>query len=117
MDTLCRCGQVLHQIAVSPREWSWAGPDGSQMHSRYPFNPYEKLNTLSAVKPSDPHYRAYIEAYSRLLVDLDFGGWFQMHRPLSFPPYTGPPAPPDHCGEPPYLAPHGWECRKCQVHL
>jgi hypothetical protein len=114
---LCQCGQELHRIAVSEREWSWADATGNQTHSRYPFNPYERLNDLAATSPKDPSSGRRLEEYSRLVVDLDFGGWFQTHRPISEPPYSGPPAPPDHCNEPPYLAPHGWECRKCQQHL
>lgn len=113
--TVCKvCAAPLHYTADgSGREWVWLDDDGRASHERYPFNPYERLNELAAAKTP----RA-IEEYSRLLVDLDFGGMFAMHRPVDNGPWRpSDPAPADHCGQPPYYSPTGWECRKCKTAL
>jgi hypothetical protein len=112
----CRCGAVLHRVAVSDREWGWEDATGAATHQRHPFNAYERLNELATTDKKHPQYTRRIEEYSRLLVDVDFGGTFQMHRPVFQPPEPRADQP-DHCGGPAYLAPHGWECRQCQIPL
>jgi hypothetical protein len=112
----CTCGEELHRIAISDREWGWVDSKGAYSHRRYPFNPYQRLNELASTDKKDHQYGRRIEEYSRLLVDLEFGGMFHMHKPVSYPPELRADQP-DHCGWPAYLAPHGWECRVCQLRL
>lgn len=121
-----RCGKTLYQVAAADsQEWIWVDADNSVMHSRYPGNPYEELNRLAAVpvpgKKSDDRARARyakaMETYSRLKVDLEMGGWYQLHLPVDLSAETYPDRPDDHCSEPPYLSPSGWQCRKCKTPL
>lgn len=110
------CGRELHRIRVSDTEWGWADADGGATHSRYPFNPYERLNDLAAVSPKSPQYVRSMAEYSRLVVDVDMGGWYQMHIPSRQAPEPRADQP-DHCNWPAYLAPKGWQCRVCKEWL
>jgi hypothetical protein len=97
-------------------EWGWVDEDGKHMHERYSFDPYERLNKLAAISNKDARYAAAMQEYSRLKVDLDFGGWLQMHVPSAIQPEPRADQP-DHCGQPAYLAPAGWQCRECKAWL
>lgn len=110
------CGKALHTVPVSPVEWGWADDEGRHMHARYPFDPNERLNELAAISNSDSRYAAAMEEYSRLKVDLEMGGWYQMHIPHDIAPDPREDQP-DHCGQPAYLAPAGWQCRECKEWL
>lgn len=115
-DTVCTvCDARLHYQGTTNNEWQWVDDNNRAHHDRFPFEPYQRMNELAALMKTNP---AAGEQYARLVVDVDMGGTFALHKPEHNGPWRpSGPTPADHCGEPPYYSPTGWECRSCKTAL
>jgi len=108
VTALCECGAELRRVPAGPDDWKWVDEEGMTLvdtsPAEYRADPRGFWERLAATN---------IAAYSDLSARAKRGmlGWTHGHRPISVPPYEGPP-PPWCCEMPMRLTPSGWRCRE-----